>query len=148
MIGRGGRSLFDYWSGGLRTLHGLSSHGFPNWFFIGVNQNAFSINMTAMFDDQASHIAYIIDEVLKRGRAVADVTPEAEEAWVTEIRGLAFANRAFLESCTPGYYNNEGHLDDPSKGLANQTYAPGINAFNALLAEWREQGNLEGFRIY
>ena len=148
VIGRGGKSIFDHWSGGLRTLHGLSSHGFPNWFFIGVNQNGFSINMTAMFDDQASHIAYIIDEVLKRGRGIAEVTPEAEEAWVAEIRGLAFANREFLESCTPGYYNNEGQLDDPSKGIPNQSYAPGINVFNAILAEWRKQGNLEGFWIY
>ena len=147
IIGRGGKSLFDHWGKGLRTLHGMSSHGFPNWFFIGVNQSGLSVNMTAMFDDQASHIAYIIDEVMGRGCLRAEVTPEAEAAWVAEIQRLAYANREFLESCTPGYYNNEGHLDDPSKGLANQTYAPGINAFNALLAEWREQGKLEGFQV-
>ena len=147
IIGRDGESLFDHWGAGLRTLHGMSSHGFPNWFFIGVNQNGLSVNMTAMFDDQAQHIAYIIDEVLGRGREVAEVTGDAEDEWVAEIRRLAFANRDFLESCTPGYYNNEGELDDPSKGLATQAYTPGINAFNALLAEWREQGDLEGFEL-
>ena len=147
VIGRGGESLFEHWEKGLQTLHGLSSHGFPNWFFIGVNQNGLSVNMTAMFDDQARHVAYIIDEVLGRGRSVAEVTAEAEAEWVAEIRRLAFANRDFLESCTPGYYNNEGELDDLSKGLATQAYAPGINAFNALLAEWREEGNLEGFEV-
>ena len=147
IVGRGGKSLFEHWQKGLQTLHGLSSHGFPNWFFIGVNQNGLSVNMTAMFDDQARHVAYIIDEVLGRGRAVAEVTAEAEAEWVAEIRRLAFANRDFLESCTPGYYNNEGELDDPSKGLATQAYAPGINAFNALLADWREQGDLQGFEL-
>ena len=147
VVGRGGKSLFEHWEKGLQTLHGLSSHGFPNWFFIGVNQNGLSVNMTAMFDDQARHVAYIIDEVLGRGRAVAEVTAEAEAEWVAEIRRLAFANRDFLESCTPGYYNNEGELDDPSKGLATQAYAPGINAFNALLADWREQGDLQGFEL-
>ena len=147
VVGRSGKSLFEHWDQGLQTLHGLSSHGFPNWFFIGVNQNGLSVNMTAMFDDQARHVAYIIDEVLGRGRTVAEVTAEAEAEWVAEIRRLAFANRDFLESCTPGYYNNEGELDDPSKGLATQAYAPGINAFNALLADWREQGDLQGFEL-
>ena len=148
IIGRGGKSLFEHWEKGLQTLHGLSSHGFPNWFFIGVNQNGLSVNMTAMFDDQARHVAYIIDEVLGRDRTVAEVTAEAEADWVAEIRRLAYANRDFLESCTPGYYNNEGELDDLSKGLATQAYAPGINAFNALLADWREQGDLQGFEIH
>ena len=147
IVGRNDASLFDHWSNGLRTLHGLSSHGFPNWFFIGVNQNGLSVNMTAMFDDQARHIAYIIDEVSKRGRKVAEVSAAAEDEWVAEIQRLSFGNREFLESCTPGYYNNEGHLDDPSKGLLSQAYAPGINAFNALLAEWREEGDLEGFAL-
>ena len=147
IVGRNDASLFDHWSNGLRTLHGLSSHGFPNWFFIGVNQNGLSVNMTAMFDDQARHIAYIIDEVSKRGRKVAEVSAAAEDEWVAEIRRLSFGNREFLESCTPGYYNNEGHLDDPSKGLLSQAYAPGINAFNALLAEWRERGDIEGFEL-
>ena len=103
--------------------------------------------MTAMFDDQARHVAYIVDQVLKRGRTVAEVTPEGEADWVAEIRRLAFTNREFFEACTPGYYNNEGHLDDPSKGLLNHAYAPGINVFNALLAEWREQADLAGFEL-
>ncbi len=67
-IGRNGLSLYDHWREGFRTLHGLSAHGFPNWFTIGINQNGLSPNMTAMFDDQAVHIAYIVDEVKKRGK--------------------------------------------------------------------------------
>ncbi len=55
-----------HWADGLRTLHGFSTRGFPNWFYIGVSQNAFSVNMTAMFDDQARHIAYIIAETRRR----------------------------------------------------------------------------------
>jgi cyclohexanone monooxygenase len=147
VIGRGGESLFDHWRGGLKTLHGLSSHGFPNWFYIGVNQNGLSVNMTAMFDDQARHTAYIIDEVLKRGKHVAEVTAEAEAAWVAEIRRLAVMNRAYQEACTPGYYNNEGKLQNPEGGIGGEVYAPGINAFNALLAEWREKGTMEGLEL-
>jgi cyclohexanone monooxygenase len=148
VIGRNGESLFDHWKGGLKTLHGISSHGFPNWFFIGINQNGLSVNMTAMFDDQARHAAYIIDEVTQRGKRLAEVTPDAEVAWVAEIRRLAINNRAYQEACTPGYYNNEGQLGhSESSGIGSEIYTPGINAFNALLAEWREEGNLEGMEL-
>ena len=147
IIGREDESLFDHWRNGLRTLHGLSSHGFPNWFFIGVNQNGLSVNMTAMFDDQAQHIAYILSELRNRGLTVAEVTAEAEAAWIAEIRRLAVNNLAFQEACTPGYYNNEGQLAARGKGLSSEVYAPGINAFNAVLAAWRETGLLEGFAV-
>ena len=36
--GRGGTSLFDHWQDGYKTLHGMSTHGFPNKFFIGFVQ--------------------------------------------------------------------------------------------------------------
>jgi len=147
VIGRSDQSLFDHWKGGLKTLHGISSHGFPNWFFIGINQNGLSVNMTAMFDDQARHIAYIVREVRARGKCVAEVTPEAEAAWVAEIRRLAINNHAFQEACTPGYYNNEGLLEKAEGSLVAEVYAPGINAFNALLADWREAGDLDGMTL-
>jgi cyclohexanone monooxygenase len=147
VIGRHDESLFDHWRGGLKTLHGISSRGFPNWFFIGINQNGLSVNMTAMFDDQAQHIAYIVREVQRRGKRVAEVTPEAEAAWVAEIRRLAVDNHAFQEACTPGYYNNEGLLEKAEGSLVAEVYAPGINAFNALLAAWRAAGSLDGLEL-
>jgi cyclohexanone monooxygenase len=144
--GRDGQSLAEYYANGLRTLHGHSTSGFPNWFFIGVGQNALSANMTSMFDDQAKHLAYIIKEVRSRGAVVVEATPEAEQAWVETIRSLAGNSREFLSACTPGYYNNEG--DTSAGGLLDQVYTPGINQFNGMLAEWREKGDLEGLRLY
>jgi cyclohexanone monooxygenase len=145
IFGRGGLSLFDYYKDGFRTLHGHSSRNFPNWFYIGVGQNGLSVNMTAMFDDQAQHIAYIIKEARVRGATTVEPTPEAEEAWVETIRSVAILNRDFQNSCTPGYYNNEG--GERSGGLNGQTYTPGINRFNALLAEWRAQGDMQGLEL-
>ena len=129
-------------------MHGMSSHGFPNWFFIGVNQNGLSVNMTAMFDDQARHVAYIIDEVAKRGRRVAEVTPEAEAEWVAEIQRLAFANREFYEACTPRVLQQRGPPRRPEQGH----HQPGPTRRGSmrstpLLAEWREQGALAGFAL-
>src|SRR5205823_4952269 len=50
--GRDGVSLFDHWGDGIKSLHGFTTRGFPNWFYIGMSQNAFSVNMTQMFDEQ------------------------------------------------------------------------------------------------
>jgi cyclohexanone monooxygenase len=143
--GRGGLSLYDHYKDGFRTLHGHSSRNFPNWFYIGVGQNGLSVNMTAMFDDQAQHIAYIIKEAKARGVTTVEPSAEAEEAWVEVIRKVAILNRDFQNACTPGYYNNEG--GERSGGLNGQTYTPGINRFNALLAEWRAKGDLEGLEF-
>jgi cyclohexanone monooxygenase len=145
ITGRGGLSIYDYYKDGFRTLHGHSSRNFPNWFYIGIGQNGLSVNMTAMFDDQAQHIAYIIKEAKARGAVTVEPTVEAEEAWVEVIRSVAILNRDFQNACTPGYYNNEG--GERSGGLNGQTYTPGINKFNALLAEWRATGDLEGLEL-
>ncbi len=142
ITGRDGRSLVDYWSNGFRTLHGFTSNGFPNWFYIGISQNGLSVNMTAMFDDQARHIAYIISEAQKRQAITVEPSVEAQDAWVETVHGLSVNNRDFLEACTPGYYNNEG--SERPGSLSAETYAPGINAFNEVIAEWRAKGSLEG----
>lgn len=141
IFGRGGVSLYDHWADGLSTLHGHATHGFPNWFYIGISQNALSPNMTHMYDEQATHVAYIIGEVTKRGARVVEPAPEAEAKWVALIRKLAQNNQEFLEACTPGYYNNEGQVRG---GIFAESYAPGINSFNQKLGEWRAQGDLKG----
>jgi cyclohexanone monooxygenase len=56
-------------------------------------------------------------------------------------------NPPLTEDCTPGDYNNEGQLASRGGGLNGEAYAPGANAFNALLAQWRATGDLEGLEI-
>ena len=147
IYGQGGQSLYDYWASGMRTLHGHSSHGFPNWFFVGASQNGVSVNFSSMIGEQARHIAYIINEVRSRGALSVQPTVEAEAAWVSTIRSLAGSNNSFLESCTPGYYNNEGKFDESAGKFGADIYTPGANAFNAVLAQWREKGDLEGLEL-
>ncbi len=64
------------WSDGMKTLHGFSTHGFPNCFQMGLG-----------------------GKVSERG------------------------------------------------GLNSETYTPGVNAFNAVLAEWRATGELPGLEL-
>src|SRR5262245_27187498 len=84
-IGKDGVALSEYWSDGMKTLHGFSAHGFPNMFLMGFSQNGTSVNLTSMLDDQAQHIAYITREVMQRGLRYSQPTAEAEAAWVAEI---------------------------------------------------------------
>ncbi len=144
--GQNGQKLSEYWEDGLKTLHGFSAHGFPNCFQLGLGQNGFSVNLTAMLDDQAQHVAYIISEVKARGARYSQPTVDGEAEWVATIRRLAVLNTSFFEACTPGYYNNEGKVGQRG-GLFTESYAPGTNAFNALLAQWRDTGEMAGLEL-
>ena len=144
--GQNGRKLSEYWSDGLKTLHGFSASGFPNCYQMGLGQNGLSPNLTAMLDDQAQHIAYIINEVIARGARYSQPTPEGEAQWVSTIHELSALNMDFFEACTPGYYNNEGYLAEGG-GINTDAYGPGVNAFNALLADWRAKGDLAGLEL-
>jgi cyclohexanone monooxygenase len=62
---------------------------------------------------------------------------------VQQVIDASMANVGFLESCTPGYYNNEGQPN----GLLirrNGAYAPGIIGFAKVLDAWREEGQFAG----
>jgi cyclohexanone monooxygenase len=142
--GRDGVSIYDHWDEGMKTLHGFTTRDFPNWFYIGISQNALSVNMTAMFDEQARHISYIIKETQERGASTVEPTAEAQQQWVDLINSMQVLGTAFFESCTPGYYNNEGNIGDRRAG---GTYLPGLNAFNALLEQWRAEGSMQGLEL-
>jgi len=147
--GRDGVSLFDHWRDSYQTLHGITSRGFPNQFHTGFIQGGVSANTTAMFEQQAEHIAYIIAEAIRRGAATVEPSKEGQDSWVATIRELAFDNSAFDNSCTPGYYNNEGRGFGIQEGKATRSflgevYTPGFYAFDDLLKAWRDAGDLDG----
>jgi cyclohexanone monooxygenase len=146
--GRDGLSLFEYWQNSYKTLHGMTSRGFPNQFFMGFIQGGVSANTTAMFEQQARHIAYILAEAQNRGATTVEPSLEGQEAWVRTVRELAIDNSAFELSCTPGYYNNEGRGGAEGNGsFLGDFYSPGFYPFDDLLAEWRATGDLDGLEF-
>ena len=54
-------------------------------------------------------------------------------------------NLEFLESCTPGYYNNEGKPGERS--IRNGFYGAGSVAFIKVLEDWRAEGDLPGLEL-
>ena len=107
-IGKGGQTLTEKWSDGMATLHGMATHGFPNMFFLNNSQAAFTANFPHHMDEQSRHISHILMHCFRDGKRRIEVTRDAEEKWVAEIVKLGKMSVKFLESCTPGYYNNEG----------------------------------------
>lgn len=142
--GRDGRSLFDHWRDGYQTLHGMTSHGFPNQFFTGFTQVGISANIATNYELQGEHIAYIIAEVLARGATTVEPSEPAQHEWCRTIRDTAIDNSAFDAQCTPGYYNNEGGGGEGLRSHLGEPYGPGFYAFDDLLRDWRAKGDLEG----
>ncbi len=143
--GVGGQSLTDKWAAGMATLHGMHSRGFPNCFVLSHAQSGMSVNFPHMLDEQSKHLSHVVGYCLGHGVRVVDTTEKAEQAWVETIVAQGERRRAFLEACTPGYYNNEGR--DLAVSSRSFPYGAGPVAFIELLRQWREQGDFAGLEL-
>ena len=137
-------NLSDKWAEGVRTLHGVMTSGFPNLFIISNSQAGFTTNFPHAMDETSQHIGYILNECRKDNLASIDVEKEAEDKWVEEIIGVSRFASDFQESCTPGYYNNEGKPNP--KSVQNGPYGKGSRPYFRITAAWREEGNMAGIK--
>jgi len=144
VIGKNGRKLSEHFANGMRSLHGFFVHGFPNLFMLAQGHVGFKPNVTDMLAEHAEHIVEVIAAVKKKGLSRIEPTAQAEADWCEAIRESAQKKLAFLDGCTPGYYNGEG---DVSKGSAAQQYGHGSIAFTAVITKWRSEGKLEGLML-
>jgi cation diffusion facilitator CzcD-associated flavoprotein CzcO len=140
--GRGGKSIYDHWPEGYETLHGTMTHGFPNQFYVGYIQGGLNASVTEQFGQQGYHIAYIISEALKRGAASVEPSKQAQDEYVRHFRELEIDLSEFQRTCPPGYFNNEGEVKP--KWALFRGYGPGWDAFQKLLREWRDKGDMAG----
>ena len=143
--GRDGLSLREKWAGGLRTLHGMHTRGFPNCFIMGPQQAGFTVNFPHLLDQESRHVAYIVRQAQERGLRTLEVSEAAEQEWVDTILRLAGFGRQFLEQCTPGYYNNEGKLSELA--AQNGFFGGGSEAYFKILQDWRAAGDLAGLEL-
>ncbi len=145
IYGIGGKSLTEHWQDGARTFHGFHSHGFPNCFIVSGVQSGFTVNFPHMLEEQARHIAHILEHAQTNDIRRIEVTEESEEWWVERIISLSQNNIQFLESCTPGYYNNEGK--PAARGVQSGSYGGGPVAFVQVLEQWRAEGDMRGLTL-
>ena len=150
IFGMGGQSIYEHWQNGMRSMHGLMVSGFPNLYMCG---GGFVFQLGANYahgiDVQAGHVAYTISELSHRGIQSANVSHEAEEQWISDqldTRISGFVLGGSPDTCTPGYYNQEG-TSKRYRDVRRETYSKGVGAYMKLLRDRRESNTLEGLEL-
>ena len=144
VVGAGGVSLSEHWADGMRTLHGMQVHGFPNLFIVGLAQAGNLIsNVTHNYVEAATTIAAEVAHARVLGLPVVEPTAEAEQQWLDLIEANPNALLGNIE-CTPGYYNNEGKPLTAAQRRTMSGYPGGPMAFFAHLGAWRDSGGFDG----
>ncbi len=144
VVGARGTTLSEHWKHGMRSVHGMHVHGFPNMFVLGHTQGGFTVNYPHLLDEASRHACHVLGHAVERD-LVVEATTEGEEAWLIALTESARDFRAFQEQCTPGYYNNEGQ--PAAGGFLGTSYGKGPMAFFQLLADWREAGTFDGLEL-
>jgi cyclohexanone monooxygenase len=144
VVGCNARTMTEKWEHGIATLHGVMSSGFPNLFmFPALNsQSHGAVNWVHLLYDTSTQVAHVVEGVRRRRHRVFDVTPDAEADWVATIIARRPDNLTFLESCTPGRVNNEGHPGE--RNPQNSNYGGGFLGMLEVTTAWRSAGNLPG----
>ncbi len=145
MTGRDCVRLSEYWSAGMRSLHGIGVHGFPNAFLVQLGQGGnFVANVPHNLTDAARTIAAVVSHMARGGYDVVDVSKDAEDAWMEQLVPNPVMT-SFLAGCTPGYYNNEGQ--GPSTWSLLTGYQHGAPAYFRYIDQWRNSGNFKGLEF-
>ena len=145
MTGRDGVRLSEYWLAGMRSMHGIHVHGFPNAFLVQLGQGGnFVANVPHNLTDTARTVAAVISHMSDNKFDGVDVSKEAEDAWM-ELLAPNPVMTSFLASCTPGYYNNEGQGPSPHSLLVG--YQHGAPAYFRYIDQWRRSGDFKGLEF-
>ncbi len=146
MTGRGGAKLSDHWSRGMRSMHGVHVHGFPNAFQVQLWQGANVVaNVPHNLTDSAKTVAAVVSHMAAHGYDVVEVTERAEDEWMEQVRPNPVMT-SFLADCTPGYYNNEGQFDGRQWPLGGG-YHLGAPAYFRYIEQWRKSGDFAGLEF-
>jgi len=145
IYGRRGISQSAAWQGGVKSLHGMHSRGFPNRFILCNAHSAPAVNYTVLADEVGRHLAYIIKHCLDHQIRTVEPFASAEEDWVHHVMSFADASIKFASTCTPSFLNSEGQASRLS--VQNGFYLGGQAAYVSILRKWRENGDLAGLEL-
>ena len=143
LTGRDGVRLSDYWSAGMRSLHGIHVHGFPNLFLVQLGQGGnFVANVPHNLTDAAKTVAAVVSHMTENDSMSSTSVRAAEDGWMERLAPNPVMT-SFLANCTPGYYNNEGQeasLHSPLVG-----YQHGAPAYFRYIDQWRSSATSRGW---
>jgi cation diffusion facilitator CzcD-associated flavoprotein CzcO len=150
IVGRDGITMEEKWKDGVLSLHGMTTHGFPNMFIMPApgQQAVTTHNFTHLMVVGADHVSQTVGALEAKGVKVFETTEEAEQAWTDIILSTWRDNSAFMAACTPSRLNFEGDptMLNPRSGAYGGGYGD-FFGYQDLLAEWRAKGDFEGFAL-
>lgn len=92
ITGRGGTPLRDKWAAGPRTYLGLSTHGFPNLFFMaGPGSPSVISNVLVSIEQHVEWVTDHLEYLRKNGLTRSEAVLEKEDAWVDHVNEVANA---------------------------------------------------------
>jgi cation diffusion facilitator CzcD-associated flavoprotein CzcO len=145
-IGRSGRRLSEYWANGMRTLHGIHVHGFPNAFLVQPFTGGMMFpNVVHNLSESATTVAAVVAHALNGGFELVEVARQAQDAWMKQV-GVDPEWRSFLANCTPGYLNSEGMDLGPYSIFVGYLNHDALEFFQ-YLQQWRDSRTFDGLEF-
>jgi cation diffusion facilitator CzcD-associated flavoprotein CzcO len=144
--GRDGKRLSEHWAGGVRTMHGIHVHGFPNAFLVQPNTGATRFgNLSHHLSEAAKTVAVVVARAVSVEADVVEVTRQAEDAWMGRVEVDPDWKTFLAADCTPSYLNNEG----PDLGAYSvfDSFAGDALEFFRHLQQWRDAPDLAGLEF-
>ena len=108
VTGRDGRDLHEDWARGAAAYLGMAVSGYPNFHVLyGPNTNLGSGSIIYMLECQQRYIVSLLQAQDEQGWSTAEVTPQAERAWINEMRERS-AGTTFEGGCQSWYVTADG----------------------------------------
>jgi cation diffusion facilitator CzcD-associated flavoprotein CzcO len=102
--GREGLALRDAWADGARTLLGVQTVGFPNFFTItGPGSPSVLANMVVCAEQHVEWIGDLLTYVRDHGHRAVEPTLAAQDAWVAEVNRVAVGTMYTAPTCNSWY---------------------------------------------
>jgi cation diffusion facilitator CzcD-associated flavoprotein CzcO len=102
--GRDGRLLREAWADGARTLLGIQTAGFPNFFTVtGPGSPSVLANMVVCAEQHIEWIGDCLGYLRDHGYSTIEATREAQDAWVEEVNRVARGTMYTAPTCNSWY---------------------------------------------
>jgi cation diffusion facilitator CzcD-associated flavoprotein CzcO len=129
VTGRSGKALAEHWSAGARAYLGITTHEFPNLFFMyGPNTNLGHNSILLMAEAQANYILQALNAVAQRRASTLEVREDVEEKYNQTIQ--ARLRDMVWNSVAESWYKSGGRITNNWPGSAGE-YRRATRRFNA-----------------
>jgi cyclohexanone monooxygenase len=124
--GRDGLPLRAAWAEGARTLLGVQTVGFPNFFTItGPGSPSVLANMVVCAEQHVEWIGDLLTYMRDHGHRVVEPTLAAQDAWVDEVNRVATGTMYTAPTCNSWYLGD----NIPGKARVFLPYVAGLHTY-------------------